>query len=77
MWDAFSTIRHVLTRGWKQVGKGILKSCRGHLEDVGQTHQLEVILREAGLPASVDDIFTDDEPDVAPEPEPMHFTDAD
>jgi hypothetical protein len=47
------------------------------LENVGQTHRLEVILREAGLPANVDDIPTDDKPEVAPEPEPMHFTDAD
>jgi hypothetical protein len=47
------------------------------LEDVGQTHQLEVILREAGLPTNVDDIPTDDESDVAPKPELIHFTDAD
>jgi hypothetical protein len=64
--DAFFAIRHVLTRGWKRIRKRILKSCHGHLEDVGQTHQLEVILREVGLPVNVDDISTDDEPDVAP-----------
>jgi hypothetical protein len=34
-------------------------------------------LREVGLPANVDDISTDDEPEVAPEPCPMHFTDVD
>jgi hypothetical protein len=54
-----------------------LKSYHGHLEDVGQTHRLEVILRETGLPANVDDIPTDDEPEVASELQPMHFTDAD
>jgi hypothetical protein len=47
------------------------------LEDVGHTHRLEVILREARLPINVDDIPTDDEPEVAPEPQPMHLTDAD
>jgi hypothetical protein len=47
------------------------------LKDVGQTHRLEDILREVGLPANVDDVPTDDEPDVALEPEPMHFTVAD
>jgi hypothetical protein len=54
-----------------------LKLYHGHLEDVGQTHRLEVILREVELPVNVDDIPMNDEPDVAPEPEPMHFTDAD
>jgi hypothetical protein len=54
-----------------------LKSCRGYLEDVGQTHRLEVILRVAGLPINVDDIPTDDEPEANPEPRPLHFTDAD
>jgi hypothetical protein len=77
MRDAFFAIRHVLMRAWKQVGKGILNSCHGYLEDVGQTHRLDVILREAGLPANVDDIPKDDEPEVALEPRPMHFTDVD
>jgi hypothetical protein len=75
--DAFFVIKQVLTRGWKQVEKGILKSYHGHLDDVGQTHRLEVILREVVLHANVVDIPTDDEPEVAPEPELMHFTDAD
>jgi hypothetical protein len=66
-----------LTREWKWIRKGILKSLHGHLEDIRQTHQLEVILREAELPANVDDIPMDDELDVAPEPELMHFTDVD
>jgi hypothetical protein len=47
------------------------------LEDVGQTHRLEVILRVAGLPINFDDIPTDDELEIAPEPRSMHFTDAD
>jgi hypothetical protein len=54
-----------------------LKFCRGDLKDVGQTHRLEVILREVELPTNVDDIPTYDEPDVAPKPKPMHYTDAD
>jgi hypothetical protein len=74
--DVFFAIRQVFTRGWKWVGKGILKSCRGHLEDVGQTHRLDVVLKEAGLLINIDDIPTDDESDVAPEPERMHFSDA-
>jgi hypothetical protein len=77
MRDAFSAIRQVLTRGWKRIGKKILKSCRGYLEDVGQTHWLEVILRVAGLPINFDDIPTDDESEITPEPRSMHFTDAD
>jgi hypothetical protein len=39
------------------------------------THRLEIILREARLPINVNDILTDDEPDIAPKPEAMHFTD--
>jgi hypothetical protein len=37
--------------------------------------RLEDILREVGVPINVDKIPTDDEPDVAPEPESMHFID--
>jgi hypothetical protein len=77
MKDAFFMIRQVFTRGWKLIGKRILKSCRGHLKDVGQTRLLDFVLREAGLPTNVDNIPTDDEPDVAPELERMHFSDAD
>jgi hypothetical protein len=77
MKDVFFTIRQVFTREWKRVKNGILKSCRGHLENVGQTHRLDAVLRETGLPTNIDDIPMDDEPDVAPKPERMHFSDAD
>jgi hypothetical protein len=38
---------------------------------------LEIIMREVELPVNVDNIPTNDELNVAPELEPMHFTDAD
>jgi hypothetical protein len=47
------------------------------MKDVGQTDRLDAVLREAELPTNIDDIPTNDGPDVAPEPERMHFSDAD
>jgi hypothetical protein len=35
MKNIFFVIRQVLMRGWKQIGKGILKFCHENLEDVG------------------------------------------
>jgi hypothetical protein len=37
--------------------------------------RLEDILREVGVAINIDNIPTDDEPDVIPESEPIHFID--
>jgi hypothetical protein len=74
--DAFIGMKDVLTRGWKHVGKRLLTSYRGHLEDVGQSHRLDMIMTRAGIPTYIDSIHTDDEPDDLPPSETMVFSDA-
>ena len=46
----------------------MLLSCRGHLDDVGQSHRFTKLMRDAGLPENVEDIPIDDDdtsPDVS------------
>jgi hypothetical protein len=74
--DAFIGMRDVLTRGWKCAGKRLLTSCRGHLEDVRQSHRLDMIMTRAGLLTDIDSIHTDDELDDLPPTDPMVFSDA-
>jgi hypothetical protein len=74
--DAFIGMKYVLTRGWKRVGKRLLTSCHGHLEDVGQSHRLDMIMTRVGIPTDIDSILTDDEPDDLLPSETMVFSDA-
>jgi hypothetical protein len=54
----------------------LLTSYRRHLEDVGQSHRLDMIMTRAGLPTDIDSIHTSDEPDDLPPTDPMVFCDA-
>jgi hypothetical protein len=74
--DAFIEIRYILTRVWKRAGKRLLTSYRGHLEDVGQSHRLYMIMTRPGLPTDIYSIHTDDEPDDLPPTDPMVLSDA-
>jgi hypothetical protein len=70
----FIGMMNILTRGWKRVGKRLLTSCRGYLEDVGQSHRVDMIMTRAGLPTDIDSIHTSDEPDDLPLTDPMVFS---
>jgi hypothetical protein len=74
--DAFIGMRDILTRGWKHARKRLLTSRRGHLEDVGQSHQLDMIMTRSNLLTCIYFIHTDDEPDDLPPADPMVFSDA-
>jgi hypothetical protein len=76
MKDAFFVIQRSLHKSVKIGHKENIKFYRGHLEGVGHNHQLDVVLREVELLINVNDIPTDDEPDVAPKLECMYFSDA-
>jgi hypothetical protein len=74
--DAFIGMKDIMTRGWKRAGKRLLMSCRGHLEDVGQSHRLDMILTRAGIPTDISSINTDDEPEADPQGPVPTFSDA-
>jgi hypothetical protein len=64
--DAALATKQVITKGWKKFGKRMLLSCRGNLEDVGQSHRFTKLMRDAGLPEVVEDIPVDDD-DTSPD----------
>jgi hypothetical protein len=64
--DAFIVMRDILMKGWKRAGKRLLTFYRGHLEDVRQSHRLDMIMTRADLPTNIDSIHMSDEPDDLP-----------
>ncbi|XP_039810148.1 serine/threonine-protein phosphatase 7-like isoform X1 [Panicum virgatum] len=53
---------NLVIRGMISDGKILLKSCRGHLIDLGEGDKFDRLLQEAGLPFDIDSISTDREP---------------
>ena len=53
---------NLVIRGMISDGKILLKSCRGHLIDLGEGDKFDRLLQEAGLPFDIDSIATDREP---------------
>ena len=67
MRDALFATKLVMIRGFRKIGKALLRSCRANLQDVAMPYRMEDLLQKRGLPSSIDDI--EDSGDETPEPD--------
>ena len=68
--EAAYGLKLMVSRASKKVGKFMLRSCRGNLDDVGHGHRLDALLETHGLPMDIDSRQSSEEGDQMPDPMP-------
>ena len=69
--EAAYGLRLMVIKTSKKVGKFMLQTCRGNLDDIGHGHRLDALLERHGLPMDIDSRQSSGEADPIPDPPTM------
>ena len=69
--EAAYGLKLMVTKASRKIGKFMLHSCRGNLDDVGHGHRLDMLLETHGLPMDIDSRQSSGEADPMPDPPTM------
>ena len=64
-------LKLMVSRASKKIGKFMLQTCRGNLDDIGAGHRLDALMEQRGFPMDIDTRPSSGEEDQMPDPPSM------